>query len=349
MSRMTSSERILKALSLQEPDAIPTFEIEIDESVMDAILPGASYEDFCEHLDIDALCYHEFLGDKYEVLDEAKRVVRDQWGAVKQYTPGAFVPIPREWAIESEGDLERYASPDPDDPSRYTRIQQGVQRFKGDRAIVACIRPFSTLKDSLLGDMNLFRAVATNPDFVDRLNAVIADYYTRYVKNLIDVGVDAVFEVADWAATQGPMVSPKQTERFIIPLLKDIVEQCHARGVKCLKHSDGNIWPIFDLIVNTGVDCVDPIDPLGGMDLGEAKIRYGQKVCLMGNVDCGQLLSFGSTSEVREAVKTCIRQAGAAGGYICASSNSIHGAVKPENYVEMIGALREYGVYPLSI
>ena len=69
----------------------------------------------------------------------------------------------------------------------------------------------------------------------------------------------------------------------------------------------------------------------------------------MGNVDCGDLLSFGTRNEVREAVKECIRKAGKGGGYICMSSNSIHGAVKPENYVEMIKAIRDYGKYPLSL
>jgi len=52
---------------------------------------------------------------------------------------------------------------------------------------------------------------------------------------------------------------------------------------------------------------------------------------------------------VREDVKRCMRQAARGGGYICMSSNSIHSAVKPENYVEMVKAIRDYGQYPISI
>ena len=37
------------------------------------------------------------------------------------------------------------------------------------------------------------------------------------------------------------------------------------------------------------------------------------------------------------------------GGLICMSSNSIHSGVKPENYVAMVKAIREYGKYPISI
>jgi len=341
---------MLQAINRQEPDRIPTFEIDIDERVIEAIKPGLSYEDFCEYMDLDAVCYHEMRTDQYEVIDKAKGIVRDQWGAIKQYSAVSLsIPVTREPAIKSKKDLDTYVSPDPAFPARFKKLEEAVKRFKGKKAIIATVRPFATIRDSLRGQDDLFKDMIRDPDMVDRLNKIASDYYMRYVKNLIDVGVDIIFETADWAFTHGPMVSPKSTERFITPGLKEIVEYCHSRGVPCLKHTDGNLWAIFDLIVETGVNGVHPIDPLAGMDLGEAKAKYGDKVCLMGNVDCGNLLSWGTKEEVREAVKDCIRKAGKGGGYICMSSNSIHGAVNPENYVEMVRAIRECGKYPLSL
>jgi len=53
--------------------------------------------------------------------------------------------------------------------------------------------------------------------------------------------------------------------------------------------------------------------------------------------------------EVRQAVKECIRKAGAGGGFICTSSNTIISGTKPENYVAMVKAVKEYGRYPLSL
>ena len=81
---------------------------------------------------------------------------------------------------------------------------------------------------------------------------------------------------------------------------------------------------------------------MAGMDLGEAKAKYGNRICLMGNVNCGSTLSWGTIGEeVRQEVRDCIRKAGHGGGYICASSNSIHSGVRPENYAAMIKAIRE--------
>jgi uroporphyrinogen decarboxylase len=47
-------------------------------------------------------------------------------------------------------------------------------------------------------------------------------------------------------------------------------------------------------------------------------------------------------------VKETIAKASPGGGHILASSNSIHPAVKPENYLAMVEAARKYGNYPID-
>ena len=103
------------------------------------------------------------------------------------------------------------------------------------------------------------------------------------------------------------------------------------------------------MLVDTGIHGIHPIDPGAGMDLREAKKKYGNRICLIGNVDCTYILTWGTLEEVREDVKRCIKQAAQGGGFICRASQSIHSAVKPENYVEMVHAIREYGEYPINI
>ena len=49
---------------------------------------------------------------------------------------------------------------------------------------------------------------------------------------------------------------------------------------------------------------------------------------------------------MRESVKETIAKAAPGGGYIISSSNSIHPGCKPENYLAMVEAAREYGHYP---
>ena len=85
------------------------------------------------------------------------------------------------------------------------------------------------------------------------------------------------------------------------------------------------------------------------MDIGEVKARYGDRLCILGNIDCTYLLPFGSPEEVEETVKETIRVAAPGGGYVISSSNSIHPGCKPENYLALVRAARKYGTYPISV
>ena len=49
----------------------------------------------------------------------------------------------------------------------------------------------------------------------------------------------------------------------------------------------------MDDIVETNIDGLNPMEPVAGMDIGEVKQKYGDRICLIGNIDCGNLLSNG--------------------------------------------------------
>lgn len=352
MQKLTGLERLLKTIKHEEPDRVPHLEMLIDKKVRDAIMgdPEASYADFVERMDIDAIMVFDKTQTwSYETLDAIKNLKRDQWGGVVQFT-NTDLGHPMEPAIKSEQDLDKYVAPDPDEEWRYEELKRLVDRFKGERAIIAhCTDVFDIAKESLLGDVFYFKSMMKNPELIERVNKIVTDYELRFFRNCFELGADMVFISGDWAMTKGPMVSPNLTKKFIAPALKKIVELAHSYGKPCFKHTDGNIWPICDIILETGVDGLHPIDPMAGMDMEDAKARIGDKVCLMGNVSCAYSLVSGTTDEVRQETKEVIRKAGKGGGLICMSSNSIHSGVKPENYVAMLEAIKDYGEYPLNL
>jgi len=347
---MTGVERILKALNREEPDTVPHMELGVDGKVREALLPGASYKDFVETMGLDGnVIFDKVASWSYEAVDESKRIFRDQWGALVQYG-SETIGHPIEPAIKRERDLDRYAPPDPDEQWRYRSLKSWLRRFKGDRAVIAHVTDvFDIARESLLGDVAYYEAMIENPELIDRVNEIVLRYNLRSIKNQIELGADALAITGDFAMTNGPMVSPKHTARFLIPALKEQVALAHSLKVPVFKHTDGNVTRILDMLVETGIDGLHPIDPMAGMDLGEVKRRYGKRLCLMGNINCGATLSWKSTEEVRQEVKEAIRKAGYGGGYICMSSNSIHSGVKPDNYAAMVRAIRELGKYPLQL
>ncbi len=360
MKTLTGAERVFKTLQLQEPDRVPHFELGFDPHVRKMILPGSpddnliaygsSYYDLIEYSDWDAVIVTDMWLPGYlvESLDASGKHFRNQWGTICRMT-SELDPHPVEGAIKTEKDLDTWHPPDPDEPWRYEVLAELVKRYKGQRAIIASFFDPFNVANEVRGAVNHYMDFIKNPELVDRLAGLIRDYYLRYIRNCIEVGADIIFISGDYAATKWPMLSNEHFAKHVIPVLKALVDEAKNRGAYVLKHTDGNIIPIIDMIIDTGIHGLHPIDPNAGMDLGKVKEKYGHRVCLMGNVDCAYTLTWGTLEEVREDVKRCIRQAARGGGYICMSSNTIHSAVKPENYVEMVKAIRDYGKYPISI
>ena len=143
-------------------------------------------------------------------------------------------------------------------------------------------------------------------------------------------------------------MSPGHFRELVLPYLKRSIETAHELGVRYIKHTDGNIWSLLDAMMEAGIDAIDPLEPIAGMDIGEVKTRYGDRMALVGNLDCTDLLPNATPEEVEDAVKETIAKGAPGGGYILASSNSIHPAVRPENYRAMVEAARRWGEYPLD-
>jgi uroporphyrinogen decarboxylase len=161
----------------------------------------------------------------------------------------------------------------------------------------------------------------------------------------VRAGADLIVLGDDYAHNQGPMMSPACFEQMILPRLKKMIAMIHDEGALVIKHSDGNLYPLLDMIVDAGPDGINPIEPVAGMELKRVKQLVGDRVCVTGNIDCAHLLPHGTTQQVRDAVRQAIADAAAGGGYIVTSSNSIHSSCDPMNLVAMVRACHEFGQY----
>jgi len=149
----------------------------------------------------------------------------------------------------------------------------------------------------------------------------------------------------DYGGNEGPLMSPKHFEEFFLPGMLEVVQTAKELGAYVIKHTDGNINEILEMMVSTGIDGIHPLDPEAGMNIKEVKEKYGDRVCVIGNIDTGKILSDSTPDVVEEVVKNTIMDVAPGGGYIIASANSIHVRVKPENYLAMLKAARKYGNY----
>ena len=88
-------------------------------------------------------------------------------------------------------------------------------------------------------------------------------------------GVKIIYTGDDYAGNFGPLMSPKHFRNLFYPGLCRVMGGYKELGLYVIKHTDGNLWRIIDMIVDSGIDCLDPIDPQAGMNLAEVKAKYG--------------------------------------------------------------------------
>jgi len=344
MGELTSAERVMRVLRTEEPDRIPHFEWIIDHRVREAICPGCSMEEFTVRMGLDAV----LTGPDFKKEPIGPKRVRNEWGVVVEDT-GEEHKFPVEGPIHSMEDFRNYEPPDPHASGRYDSIKRMVDRYKGKLAIGVHLNDVFSIPRYLAGYEGLLMAIAQEPELVRGLVDLSVEVNIEMAKEVARCGADFVFTGDDYASTEGPLMSPASFHELFYPGLKRVIAGFHEAGLPVIKHTDGNVTALLEMILDSGIDCLDPIDPIAGLDIGEIKRQYGDRVALKGNVDCAHTLTFGTERETVEETKAVIAKAAEGGGFILSSSNSIHSAVKPGNYLAMWNTCRMYGQYPISL
>jgi len=337
---MNSRERVLAAFQRKVPDRVPTFEVAIDSQVIGAIQPGASLLDFAETRGLDAVAVRP--DQRRATIGE--NLFQDERGVVLRRTTQDYLE-PVNTVIATSDDLRRFEFPDPYAPERLSSLKEAVDRFRGRIPVIAFLRDGWSEARDLHGFSESLIDLYDNPALVRGIIEKAVDYYSELGRLCAKLGVEIAFSGDDIAGNNGLFMSPQHFQEVIYPAMKRLYRNWHGAGLYVLKHSDGDLSQILDLLVDTGLDCLHPIDPLAGMSLEKIKRQYGGRICIMGNVNCAGHLVFGTKEQVVEEVKDCLRVAAPGGGYICSSSNSIPRSVKPENYIAMIEAVKESGRY----
>ena len=157
--------------------------------------------------------------------------------------------------------------------------------------------------------------------------------------------LDSLCLCSDYCFNVNPFFSPEMFAEFIAPDLKAVIDGYHEMGYYVIKHTDGNIMPILDPMVACGPDALHSLDPQGGVDLAEVKRLYGDRVCLIGNVNCG-LLQTGDDEACDADVRRALRQGMEGWGYVFATSNCVYTGLPLERYERMNRIWWEEGIYP---
>ena len=192
-------------------------------------------------------------------------------------------------------------------------------------------------------------AMLLAPTLVKRYMEITTEGILAFVRAQAAIGVDGITGGNDWAFKTGPMFSVRHLREFIAPYLKRIVDETHRLGLPYIKHIDGDIRRHLPVLVDeVGIDGLHSIEPGANMSISDLKRQYGDRLTLLGNLDC-DLLARGSPEEIETQVLNLMREVAPGGGYIFSTANSVLMDVPQENLEAMLSAAHRYGRYPIDI
>jgi len=383
---MNSFERIWVALSLEEPDRIPTHTINIDGNVADKIVGRPKRNAFDVFADMEKQ-YPDDWADKINSIivdieiSTFSKAVRAGYeigfdGVGVQYIPFIFEsqtemtdifgkrhkirdidgnPYPDYYGgyIKNRDDWEKYPKPDMKEEYKAAKkFYKGVLRKCKDIKDDICIIAQNALTSVFppvwqgMGMNNFARALKNDPKLIEERFRFCTDFVLTVFRAYSDCGAKIFLEGGDIAHKGGPMMSPKYFNKYLLPRYQEVSEAIHDWGGKFILHTDGDITSQLDFIVESGFDGLQCLEP-PWVDPYLVKKKVGDKLCLSGNIDTKHILVDATKQEVEQAVANAINAMGKGGGFMISPAN-FHPNITVDRLRWMIEAANKLGVYPLQ-
>jgi uroporphyrinogen decarboxylase len=353
-----AERRVRAALSFQPPDRVPRYDSFWPEFTdnwrqQKALGPDSSPEDYYG-IDLTVVAADETPWpslQRVEWTDGDETVSWDGWGRRTRTLAAAKFSETLTVALPESRKLPELPFESPSLPDRYRGFLAGIEREHPRRAVFAKTGGPFLRTANLRGEVEWLMDLAGDEAYARELAGLLTRHLTAVGVESLRLGgerLSGIWIYDDIGANAGPMVSPRTFERVFLPLMAEMVSAYKEAGADFVVfHSDGNILPLVDMLVEAGVDAIQPIEPKAGMDILSLRERYGDRLALIGGLDNAFALPRGD----REAIAAGLKRALAAGkeGGLILGTHSIGPDIAVETYDYLHRLEEEWGRYPLGV
>jgi uroporphyrinogen decarboxylase len=352
-------ERLLSALKRESVDRVPNFEVlyedqhvekflgkpagntlayggdpakgVVDPDVVRPMYPN-DYIDLCNIIGQDAMVFDAGIWTPFVREDENGKMVQVADRSIKTRKDFEALTLNSDRQIN---DAVKYVK-------EYKETIKKRNSKIGVATLYGCIS--QTPYEFMVGMNDFMMMVYEDRQLVEDILEVSTQHFVKMTKALVKAGVDFIWPADDVAFKTGLFIPPKIMREIWVPRMARIMEPAVNAGVPVMFHSDGKIDDIVEDLIEMGVNCLNPMDPYG-IDYREYKKRYGDRLCLSGNVDIEFPLSKGTPEDVDADVKKHMEILKPGYGYVATCSHSIVNYIPHENVIAYINAIHEYGIY----
>jgi uroporphyrinogen decarboxylase len=255
-------------------------------------------------------------------------------------------------------DVEGYPWPDPLDPDRFEGMKQGADSvvFEEQKAYVLGRMSSGMWEHAMWmrGYEQFFIDMASDTKMVHAIMSKILEIKMAYWGRALDTVGENVMVVScadDLGGQKGLLVSLDMYEELIWPYHKKLFEYIKRQAkskVYIFFHNDGAIYDTIPLLIEAGVDILNPfqVHCRGMEDTANFKKEFGKDLTIWGgSCDSQRTLPFGTPQEVRDETKRRIEDLAPGGGFIFAPIHVIQGDVPVANVMAWWETLQEFGGY----
>lgn len=312
---MTSRERVIRTLEFKTPDRIPRdlwwvlAVVMTQEKELTSLLERIP-------TDIDNPHYKVGLTDEEKeraakwipglwkwsgfVLPKRGQKYRDEWGSIRYFAEDGVGGEVKEPVLDDLSKINKFSPPwhllESVDLREVNRYCAESKKFM---LSALCAHPFERLQ-YILGSEKFFVELGYGSKELFKLRDMVHEYSLRYLKMWLETDVDGIWLMDDWGAQHNLLISPSTWREFLKPLYKEYCELVHEHNKYVFFHSDGWIEPLFDDVIEIGVDAMNC--QLFCMDIEKLARKYKGKITFWGEIDRQKILPFGNQHEVTQAV-----------------------------------------------
>jgi len=372
---MTSRERLMAAIGLEEPDHVPLwclwsydrdpFNRKDDRARLDATLALGMDDTLWLHApwrmapEVRVSAWSEPVpGEEYVLLRKryetpagvAEHALRSSHllsdpegiGVVGDTNMSHSV----KFLVEEPKDLRplRYLLCDPDEEqlTRFREKAEAYRRFADERQVLL-EGAYVSLGDTavwLMGPTNLMYAFQDDPGFVEELLEIVWDWHVRQIEILLDERVDVILHRGWYELPDFWGVEPYR--RFLKPLLRKEADMVHQAGAKFSYIMTRGVMPLLDDFLEIGMDVLWGPDPVqGGADLRVLRDKLKGRICIWGGMNAILTLGEGTPEDAQRAVEEAIRILAPGGGFVLFPVDQIVAGTPWENMEAMLGRWKE--------
>ena len=353
---MTSRERVLAAIRFETPDQVPLWD-SFWGGFPEAwrrhfgLGPDADPE---RHYSIDiriAFADETFSPSRRRTLSEEAgvRVHDDGWGRViRENTSDAVFSQTVDRVLKSPRDLDRLAFEPAELEARYEGFAPAVEDWtRQGLCVFAKVGGIYCRTQFLRGEEDLLLDMASDEGFCRELFSRVAHHRTEMALETLRRGnlwETGLYIDDDMANSLAPMFSPKMFETYLQPLYAEMIATLRRAGcAHVFLHSDGNIGPLLEPMLDAGFEGFNPLEPRCGLDLVALRKRFGTRAVFFGGACNTEILPRGDRREITAHLRPLL-ELGREGGLVLGQA-SIGADITPETYEFYVSCIRRHGQY----